>query len=91
MGNTWCYQKETGIAGYTLVDNSHEVYLVAHQPFTTKEDAIANYRDILPTQEIVAKREKRAKVVHTDIGKGLVQQANRLRYSWGHGERPQSL
>lgn len=85
------YQKETGIAGYTLVDNSHEVYLVAHQPFTTKEDAIANYRDILPTQEIVAKREKRAKVVHTDIGKGLVQQANRLRYSWGHGERPQSL
>lgn len=83
------YQKETGIAGYTLVDNSHEVYLVAHQPFTTKEDAIANYRDILPTQEIVAQRNKRAKVFNTDIGKGLVQQANRLRYSWGHDERPE--
>lgn len=83
------YQKETGIAGYTLVDNSHEVYLVAHQPFTTKEDAIANYRDILPTQEIVAKRTKRAKVFNTDIGKGLGQQANRLRFSWGHDERPE--
>lgn len=82
------YQKETGIAGYTLVDNSHEIYLVAHQPFTTKEDAIANYRDILPTQEIVAHRSKRAKVFNTDIGKGLGQQANRLRYSWGHDERP---
>lgn len=82
------YQKETGIAGYTLVDNSHETYLVAHHAFTTKEDAIANYRDILPTKEVVTKRSRRAQVLHTDIGSSLVQQANRLRYASGFGDRP---
>lgn len=82
------YQKETGIAGYTLVDNSHEVYLVAHQPFTTKQDAIDNHRDILPTQEIVMVRTKRAQVLNTDIGRSLVQQANHLRFANEHRERP---
>lgn len=77
------YQKVTGIAGYTLVDNSHEIYLVAHYPFTTKEDAIATYRDILPKQAYVAQRGVRAKVLNTDVGKGLTKQANRLRFSWG--------
>lgn len=77
------YQKVTGIAGYTLVDNSHEIYLVAHYPFTTKENAIETYRDILPKQAYVTQRSTRAKVRTTDIGKGLTQQANRLRFSWG--------
>ncbi|WP_124057717.1 fructose-1,6-bisphosphatase [Vaginisenegalia massiliensis] len=73
------YQKVTGIAGYTLVDNSHEVYIVSHHPFTSKEDAIQNYYDIIPTQEIVHKRIKRASVKDTDIGRQLGQQAESLK------------
>lgn len=72
------YQKVTGIAGYTLVDNSHEVYLVAHQPFTGKEDAIANRRDILPKQYIVTQRPRRQQIADTDIGRKLDQQAKEL-------------
>ncbi|MBG9980045.1 fructose-1,6-bisphosphatase [Facklamia sp. DSM 111018] len=73
------YQKVTGIAGYTLVDNSHEIYICAHSPFTTKEDAIASKRDILPKQFIVTERARRQQVADTDIGKMLDQQSQKLR------------
>ena len=33
-GFSRAYQKETGIAGYTLVYNSYGLLLVAHEPFT---------------------------------------------------------
>jgi len=36
----------------------------------------------------VTKRSLRAHVLHTDIGISLVQQANRLRYASGFGDRP---
>lgn len=81
-GLSKAYQKETGIAGYTLIDNSHETYLVAHHPFTTKADAIANFKDILPEQMIVSKRTQRAKVLDTDIGQRLKKEANQLRGKW---------
>lgn len=67
-GLSKAYQRVTGIAGYTLIDNSHEVYLVAHEPFTDREDSIKNFRDILPSKYIVKKRPVRAKVEDTDTG-----------------------
>lgn len=73
------YQKVTGIAGYTLVDNSHEIYICAHQPFTTREHAIASRKDILPKQYIVTERPRRFYVADTDIGTILTQQAEELR------------
>lgn len=73
------YQKVTGIAGYTLVDNSHEVYLAAHHPFTNKQDAIRQRLTILPEQKMVLKRAERLKVKDTDIGKQIAQQAQTIR------------
>ncbi len=35
------YQKVTGIAGYTLMYNSYGLNLTAHEPFTSKADAVA--------------------------------------------------
>ncbi len=67
-GLSKAYQKVTGIAGYTLIDNSHEVYLVAHEPFTSREESIEHYRDILPSKYVVKKRLQRAKVADTDTG-----------------------
>lgn len=81
-GLSKAYQRVTGIAGYTLVDNSHEIYLVAHEPFTSKQDAIENFRDILPTQMIVTQRRKRARIIDTDVGHDLIRQANALRNKW---------
>ncbi|MCR8968771.1 fructose-1,6-bisphosphatase [Facklamia sp. 7083-14-GEN3] len=73
------YQKVTGIAGYTLVDNSFEIYICAHQPFTTREDAIASRFDILPKKYIVTEKPKRYYVADTDIGLSLTKQANELK------------
>lgn len=39
-GFSKAYQKETGIAGYTLVYNSYGLRLVAHEPFESTEAAI---------------------------------------------------
>lgn len=75
------YQKVTGIAGYTLVDNSHEVYLTAHHPFTNKDDAIKERLTILPEQHMVLRRPERLKVKDTDVGKNLHQQAQAIRHA----------
>lgn len=40
------YQKQTGIAGYTLIYNSYGMILSAHEPFESKESAIENETDI---------------------------------------------
>ena len=75
------YQKVTGIAGYTLVDNSHEIYICAHEPFTTRQDAIKAKRDIKPKQYIVTERSRRYYVLDTDIGRQLTHQADSIRRS----------
>ena len=48
-GFSKAYQKETGIAGYTLIYNSWGMILAAHEPFTSAEDAITRETDILST------------------------------------------
>ena len=40
------YQKTTGIAGYTLIANSHGMRLMSHQSFSTIKDALTSGRDI---------------------------------------------
>ena len=39
-GFSKAYQKETGIAGYTLIYNSYGLILAAHEPFESTESAI---------------------------------------------------
>lgn len=39
-GFSKAYQKETGIAGYTLIYNSHGMVLVSHEPFVSTDRAI---------------------------------------------------
>ena len=47
--------KATGIAGYTLIFNSHGLRLKAHTPFTSVEDALMNNTDIESSSEIIEK------------------------------------
>ncbi len=70
-GFSKAYQSKTGIAGYTLVSNSHGMYLVAHEPFESKEAAIRNESDIFSDSILVETASKRVNVAETDIGEEI--------------------
>lgn len=67
------YQKQTGIAGYTLTYNSYGLRLVAHEPFQSTEDAILNEKDIHSDTVIVEEASRRQLVSNTDKGEELVR------------------
>lgn len=62
------YQSVTGIAGYTLIYNSHGMILAAHEPFESKEKAISNNIDMISNLTILENRTERILVGNTDIG-----------------------
>ncbi len=72
------YQKETGIAGYTLVYNSIGMQLIQHEPFNSKADAVENGSDIKSTKFLVEEASYRLKVADTDMGKILISQVSDL-------------
>ena len=67
-GFSKAYQGKTGIAGYTLVANSHGMSLVSHEPFESTEAAILNESDIFSDSIIVETATNRMRVADTDIG-----------------------
>lgn len=67
-GFSKAYQKETGIAGYTLIYNSWGMILAAHEPFTSASDAITKESDILSDSILVKKTTERKTVGETDTG-----------------------
>lgn len=73
-GFSRAYQKETGIAGYTLVYNSYGLVLVAHEPFESKEAAVEKGSDIHSDYMVVKRVTERRLVGNTDIGTELKEQ-----------------
>lgn len=73
-GFSRAYQPETGIAGYTLIFNSHGMQLVQHEPFTSTFDAITYGKDIKSQNFIVEFDTDRMMVHDTDNGKVLEEQ-----------------
>ncbi|MBO4861522.1 MAG: fructose-1,6-bisphosphatase [Firmicutes bacterium] len=73
------YQKTTGIAGYTLVQNSNGFLLSAHDAFTTKERAVAEELDIktIPVQKEPVKNRIRNK--DTDAGRARAVEIDNLK------------
>lgn len=67
-GFSKAYQGKTGIAGYTLVSNSHGMRLVAHEAFDSKEAAIRKETDIISDYMTVENYPVRKRVADTDIG-----------------------
>ena len=61
-GISKAYQKATGIAGYTLIYDSHSLSLAEHQPF------IANESEHTPKVYVVEQMKKRINVSDTDKG-----------------------
>lgn len=78
-GFSKAYQSQTGIAGYTLIYNSHGMQLVQHQPFESRRKAIEEGQDILSTKLLVEAVISRIKVRDTTIGKELQAQIEELK------------
>lgn len=77
-GFSKAYQPQTGIAGYTLVYHSRGFQLVQHDPFTSKEQAVQEGKDIKSTLQLVEMTNRRMMVKDTDIGIDLQQQIKDL-------------
>ncbi|MCR5033226.1 MAG: fructose-1,6-bisphosphatase [Lachnospiraceae bacterium] len=77
-GFSKAYQGKTGIAGYTLVSNSHGMRLVAHEPFESMEAAIINETDVISDSEVLETSSRRIRVADTDIGAELTSQIAEL-------------
>src|SRR5699024_2555705 len=77
-GFSRAYQKETGIAGYTLIYNSYGLILAAHEPFESTEAAIEKESDIHSDSIVVKRTLARKTVGDTDIGRGLKAQIRDL-------------
>lgn len=77
-GFSKAYQKETGIAGYTLIYNSHGIILAAHDPFESTEAAIEKENDIHSKSVTLERMIERKLVGDTDIGRELKEQIKDL-------------
>ena len=62
------YQKSTGIAGYTLIFNSHGIRIKAHYPFKSIADVLVNNTDIDSVTTQVEMEPKRVMIADTDQG-----------------------
>ena len=71
-GLSKAYQKYTGIAGYTLIYNSHHLALAEHKPFNPEQENT-------PRVAIVEKMKNRIMVSDTDKGKELMAQIEDLK------------
>ena len=73
------YQKTTGIAGYTLIANSHCMRLMSHQPFTSLKDAWETGRDIHSQSFQFAAYPAQMYVRDTDSGQQLSERVSDLK------------
>ncbi len=72
------YHKKTGIAGYTLIYNSHGLRIKAHQPFESIDNALKENKDILSSSENIETENHRMMVKHTDNGKKIQEEIDDL-------------
>ncbi len=72
-GISKAYQPSTGIAGYTLIYDSHSLNLAEHKPYVEGESGNT------PVIHLVEKLERRANISDTDKGEEMLDKINDLR------------
>ena len=77
-GFSRAYQKETGIAGYTLITNSRFTLLAAHQPFVSTQKAVSEELDIDTEIEVIHAYPRRMLISDTDRGRAIQGQIDEL-------------
>ncbi len=78
-GFSKAYHAKTGIAGYTLAIDSHGMWIVEHEAFESKEEAIRRETDIVSDTLTVENFERRIYVEDTDTGKRLIEEIRDLK------------
>ena len=78
-GLSKAYHKRTGIGGYTLMANSHGLYLTTHAPFCKTSEAIKRKLDLKSETTEIQLFKKRMMVKDTDNGKSLQDQIDVLK------------
>lgn len=78
-GLSRAYQPQTGIAGYTLLFNSHGLLLSAHDTFESVTLAVKRDEDMYSTLDVIELAPKRLLVEDTDTGKGIQKKINALK------------
>ena len=73
-GFSRAYQKTTGIAGFTLVENSYGFTLAAHEPLPSAQAAVEGELDIHSSRRVVKEMKRRTRVGDTDNGAQLKEQ-----------------
>lgn len=77
-GLSKAYQEKTGIAGYTLLFNSHGLHLCAHETFESVSSAIAEEKDIHSVLNTIELLPKRMLIENTDYGKRQAEKIEAL-------------
>lgn len=78
-GFSKAYQRQTGIAGYTLISNSNGLLLAEHQPFESIQKAILEDVTIDTNTEIIKSHPVRMRVKHTDDGRMIERRIAELK------------
>ena len=73
------YQRETGIAGYTLTYNSHGLTLSAHEPFVSADEAVQKELDMVSKFRVIEYADGRVTVGDTDYGKKMERRIKDLK------------
>lgn len=72
------YQKTTGIAGYTLIFNSHGMRIVSHDPFCGIQSALEENKDMDTDVDFFQSAPQRIMVAGTDVGEKLSNNVKNL-------------
>ena len=72
------YQKSTGTAGYTMFFSSHGIRIAAHEPFTSRAEAISGSLDVRRRNLIIENLPERLLVSDTDEGKTIARRIKDL-------------
>lgn len=73
------YHQQTGIAGYTLIYNSHGMRLVRHHPFESIQQSISQGMDVIAATQVVEYSDDQILVRDTDKGRRLMARVEDLR------------
>ena len=78
-GFSQAYHKTTGIAGYTLIYNSHGMRIKSHQPFESVEKVLEENKDIESTSTMFETEADPIMVGDTDEGKEIKEEIQMLK------------
>ncbi|MGM0125429.1 fructose-1,6-bisphosphatase III [Enterococcus sp. AZ194] len=77
-GLSKAYQETTGIAGYSLLNNSYGFQIVTHQPFHSIPKLLDEQRDPTYLKKVIDTQVKRTLIKETTIGASIQEQCQVL-------------